>query len=208
MNTDHTLVTQKTQFNALFLKTNLQRRSSAVPPNLVCMTRRNASHRSACPESSLSPPCKWPLQAEQRELGDRTGQRDVQFKNSVQVCSRDAQVGPEHQWMELYSRPPPTHLKQRTWCQQQRSDWTSQRLKNGQKRGFQQWFQRSTTWQRGSWRHEWRSSRLTSKTRQNTVFETTIIKPYLGMPFEVCKIFQHIQTLEQYMWPEAFGSVS
>lgn len=47
---------------------NLQRRSWVEPPSQVCRTKRNASHRNACPGSSPSLPCKWPLQAGQREL--------------------------------------------------------------------------------------------------------------------------------------------
>lgn len=61
-----------------------------------------------------------------------------------------------------------THLKQRTWCQQQTSGWTSQRPRSGQRRGFQRWCQQSMTWQRGSWKREWHSSRLRSKTRERT----------------------------------------
>lgn len=55
------------------------------------------------------------------------------------------------------------YLKQRTWSQQQMSDWTSQKQRSGQRRGFLRWCQQSMTWQRGSWKHEWHSSRLTRK---------------------------------------------
>lgn len=65
-----------------------------------------------------------------------------------------------------------THLKQRTWSQKQRSGWTSQKQRSGQRRGFLRWCQRSMTWRRGSWKHEWHSSKLRrSETRQRTYCE-------------------------------------
>lgn len=43
------------------------------------------------------------------------------------------------------------------------SGWTSRKRRSGQRRGFLRWCQQSMTWQRGSWKHEWHSSKLRSR---------------------------------------------
>lgn len=87
------------------LCTNLQRRSSAAPPSLVCRTTRSASHRSACPGSSRWPRCKWPSQAEQKGLACE-GQRAARVR--IRRCFSERHVW----WGFKQSRSPLTWNKE------------------------------------------------------------------------------------------------